>query len=202
MDLLNDNTSKEISRRDMLMNSGKVAAAAAMASLGLLQGTQKSDAYENTAATMYKYVKLDPRDVGQTTYENYFKRWCTSSVIAGFAENLKKKGVDLGRVTTVKGWFNASLTDENAKKFHINKVAAAWIDCDLYESTVPVLDFLTPRISVGTVLLFDDWRCFRNLPDYGEQKACREWLAKNPQITLHELFSFGWHGIAFTVGSC
>jgi len=119
-----------------------------------------------------------------------------------FKSNLEKKGVDLGRVTTVKGWFNASLTDENAKKFHINKVAAAWIDCDLYESTVPVLDFLTPRISVGTVLLFDDWRCFRNLPDYGEQKACREWLAKNPQITLHELFSFGWHGIAFTVGSC
>ena len=119
-----------------------------------------------------------------------------------FKINLKKSGVNLQKVSIVKGWFNQSLNNANAKKFNIDKIAAAWVDCDLYESTVPVLDFLTSRISVGTVILFDDWRCFRNLPDFGQQRACSEWLETNPQIKLYELFSFGWHGVAFTVGSC
>jgi O-methyltransferase len=119
-----------------------------------------------------------------------------------FTKKLSKKDVNLNKVTTVKGWFDQTLTEKNAQKYDINNVAAAWIDCDYYESTVSVLNFLTKRITVGSVLLFDDWRCYRNLPDFGEQRACREWLSVNPQIKLYELFSFGWHGIAFTVGSC
>lgn len=107
-------------------------------------------------------------------------------------------GQDLNRVVTVKGWFDQSLPIAT----HIGKCAAAWIDCDLYESTVPVLEFLTGRLSVGTVLLFDDWRCFRNLPQFGEQRACTEWLARNPQIKLREFISFGFHGQAFTVETC
>lgn len=43
---------------------------------------------------------------------------------------------------------------------------------------------------------------FRDLPDLGQQLACREWLERNPQIKIRELLSFGWHGIAFTVESC
>ena len=70
----------------------------------------------------------------------------------------------------------------------------------IYKSTVPVLRFITPYLSQGSVLLFDDWRCFRNLPDRGQQRACREWLQANPQIELHEFVSFGFHGKAFTVG--
>jgi hypothetical protein len=90
MNLIDDK--QEMSRRDMLINGGKVAAATAIATMGILHAGKKSDAYENPAAAAYKYIKLDPHAVAQSTYENYFKRWCTSSVIAGFAENLKKKG--------------------------------------------------------------------------------------------------------------
>jgi len=78
----------------------------------------------------------------------------------------------------------------------------AWIDCDLYDSTVPVLEYLAPRLTVGSVVVFDDWRCYRNHPDFGEQRACREWLQRNPRLSLRELLSFGWNGIAFTVASC
>ncbi len=119
-----------------------------------------------------------------------------------FEENLRKSNVDMSKVISIKGWFDQTLNDDTAKEFQIDKIAAAWIDGDLYESTVPVLNFLTSRISVGTIILFDDWRVFRNLPDYGEQRACKEWLAENPQISLREIFSFGHHGVAFTVASC
>jgi O-methyltransferase len=119
-----------------------------------------------------------------------------------FLEILRSKNLDLDRVLTVKGWFDQSLAPDSPATAAIGKVAAAWIDCDLYESTLPVLDFLSDRLSVGSVLLFDDWRCFRNLADFGEQRACREWLARNPQIKLNDFVSFGFHGRAFTVAAC
>ncbi len=82
-------TKEQISRRDVLINGGKLAAVAAITSLGALNGDGRADAYEFSST--FKYAKLDPHDVGQITYENYFKRWCTSSVVAGLVEPLRKK---------------------------------------------------------------------------------------------------------------
>ncbi|MDH4230995.1 MAG: C-GCAxxG-C-C family protein [Nitrospirota bacterium] len=79
---------KKLSRRDLIINGGKVAAGAAILSLGAVNAAKTAEAYEFTSE--YKYVKLDPKEVGQTTYENYFTKWCTSSVIAGLVESLKK----------------------------------------------------------------------------------------------------------------
>jgi O-methyltransferase len=117
-----------------------------------------------------------------------------------FIANLRSAGVDLNRVEVVKGWFDQTLYVPKAAAQNIEKIAAAWIDCDLYESTVPVLQYITSRLSVGAVILFDDWRCFRNLSDFGQQRACKEWMDANPHVRLRELFQFGWHGQAFSVG--
>lgn len=157
-----------------------------------------------------KFLALDsfeglPEPKGIDRLDNY-----TSGFFAGqfacdiddFKQNLAKSGVDLNRVTAIKGWFDQTLLPDTAPANEIRKVAAAWIDCDLYESTVPVLNFLTSRLSVGTVILFDDWRCYRNLADFGQQRACREWLQRNSQIKLNEFVDFGFHGKAFTVASC
>lgn len=105
------------------------------------------------------------------------------------------------RLIITKGWFDQTLTRETGRNIQLNKLACIWIDCDLYESTVPVLRFITPYLSVGTVILFDEWRSFRNLPDYGEQRACREWLEANPGLTLTEAISYGFQGLVFTVAS-
>jgi hypothetical protein len=118
-----------------------------------------------------------------------------------FMQNVHREGVDLERVVTIEGWYDDTLNEETRSAHRLDKLAFAWIDCDLYESTVPVLKFITPMLSVGTVLLFDDWRCFRNLPDFGQQRAVREWLAGNPGLAIGELMSFGWNGLAFTVVS-
>ena len=119
-----------------------------------------------------------------------------------FEENLRAQGIDMARVRIIEGWFQDTLSGQMATAVGIEKIAAAWVDGDLYESTVPVLRFLSHRLSVGSIVLFDDWRVFRNLPHRGEQRACTEWLKENPQISLRELFSFGHHGAAFTVASC
>lgn len=121
---------------------------------------------------------------------------------AQFEINLRKHDVDMQRVLMFKGWFDKTLTPGEPASNTVSKVAAAWIDCDLYESTVPVLNFLTSRLSIGAVLLFDDWRCYRNLPEFGQQRACSEWLDANPNIMLNEFVDFGFHGKCFTVASC
>ncbi|MCG2718374.1 MAG: methyltransferase, partial [Nanoarchaeota archaeon] len=69
--------------------------------------------------------------------------------------------------------------------------------CDLYESTVLVLDFITEYIQDGTIIIFDDWFSFRGNPNRGEQKAFKEWLKKNPSIKTTEFYRFGWHGNSF-----
>jgi O-methyltransferase len=129
-------------------------------------------------------------------YASNFHESEFSCSLESFMGNMREASVDLSRVVTVKGWFDQTL---KTGSHGIKKIAAAWIDCDLYESTVPVLEFLTPYLSSGSVIIFDDWRCYKNHPEFGEQRACREWLGRNPSIKLSELFSFGWNGIAFTV---
>ncbi|MDA8432855.1 MAG: C-GCAxxG-C-C family protein [Nitrospiraceae bacterium] len=80
---------EKLSRRNLLISGGKAAAGAAILSVAGLKAAKTADAYEFASA--YKYAKLDTKEVGQITYENYFNRWCTSSVVAGLVESLKKK---------------------------------------------------------------------------------------------------------------
>ena len=157
-----------------------------------------------------RFVALDsfeglpePKGIdAQDRYTSGFFKGQFACDVKQFENNLVDSGVDLNRVTVIRGWYDESLQPGNSQSSGIGKVAAAWIDCDLYESTIPVLEYLIPRLSVGTVLLFDDWRCYRNLADFGQQRACREWLERNPKISLNEFVDFGFHGQAFTVASC
>jgi O-methyltransferase len=140
-------------------------------------------------------------DAFQAYTSGFFKGQFACSEEA-FRANVLAAGLDPSRLRIVAGWFDQSLQPGNPKLDGIDAVAAAWIDCDLYESTVPVLEFLSGKLAVGTVLLFDDWRCFRNLADFGQQRAWREWLARHPQIKLNSFVDFGFHGQSFTVAAC
>ena len=117
-----------------------------------------------------------------------------------FLKNLQSWKADISKVVTVPGWFDKSLSPDGAKKLDIGKICCAWIDVDLYDSTVPILKFIKDRLPVGAVVVFDDWHCYRNLPRFGEQLACKEWLQDNPTVVLNDFISFGFHGKAFTVG--
>lgn len=49
------------------------------------------------------------------------------------------------------------------------------MDCDLYSSTVTVLEFIQGLIRKDTVLVFDDWYSFNEKDEFGEKRAFREW---------------------------
>jgi O-methyltransferase len=114
-----------------------------------------------------------------------------------FEGRLRRAGAPRDRVHIVEGFFDETLTPE--AEIPLERVAIAWVDCDLYSSTVPVLDYLTPRLSQGAILLFDDWFCFKGDPEKGEAKACAEWLQRNPEITLVPWRQYNWASQAFIV---
>ena len=113
-----------------------------------------------------------------------------------FEARLRRARVPAADVEIVEGFFDATLDPAVVEP---RQVAIAWVDCDLYASTVPVLDFLTGRLAQGAILLFDDWFCFKGDPTVGEAKACAEWLERNPGITLIPWRQFNWAGQAFIV---
>lgn len=113
---------------------------------------------------------------------------------AEFDATLRANRVPPGRVRVIEGFFTPEMPLPD-------QVAVAWIDCDLYESAVPVLDALTDRLVDGAVLAFDDWFTHRGRPDQGEQKACAEWLERNPAIGLIPWRDFHWAGKAFLVST-
>lgn len=83
-------------------------------------------------------------------------------------------------VRLVKGWFNDSIPiwlknnkTENIKFLHI--------DCDLYSSTSTILNLLNDKISLGTIIVFDDFYYWKSPLKYkywndGEYKALVEWV--------------------------
>jgi hypothetical protein len=116
-----------------------------------------------------------------------------------FTRNIAKLGVDLKNVAAVPGFYDKTLNGETKDKYKLQRAAIVMIDCDLYESTVPVLEFLTDLVGQGTILIFHDWFRFRASPNCGEQRACREWLERNPHLELVEFWREGPQTVSFVV---
>lgn len=101
---------------------------------------------------------------------------------ADFRRICESHGMPPDRLVTVKGFYDESLNEETRRRFEPGKAALVYVDCDLYASTVPVLDFVRHFLQRGTVIVFDDWNCFHGDPDKGERRAWSEFLVANPSL--------------------
>lgn len=104
-------------------------------------------------------------------------------------------GYDSQRVHFIKGWFDESLTDTLAVEQGMKSAAIVLVDCDLYQSTVPVLMFIAPLLQTGTIILFDDWGCFAD--DRGEKRAFREFLFVHPEWKANHFLEYNFNGDRF-----
>lgn len=112
-------------------------------------------------------------------------------------EGMFAAGIDLVRknvraderpsIVLVEGFFEESLVQEKAQS--VSEIAFARIDCDIYPPTVDCLNYLTSRLSHGSVLVFDDWSHSLN---QGETRAFAEWLPRVPDLEFEFLFYGLW----------
>jgi hypothetical protein len=121
---------------------------------------------------------------------------------AGGVENFHaacaQHGVPRDAYTTVEGFYNETLPaigDDGAPR----DIALAYVDCDLYSSTVTVLEFLRPRLKHGMIVAFDDWFCWSPTDVSGERAALHEFVLGNPQWRFYRYRNIHWSGLAFVV---
>ena len=119
--------------------------------------------------------------------------WRPGSCISPGKEAIRSiaiKYLPVERVQLYKGWFSETLyTTPPLLKF-----CCVHIDCDFYESTAQVLEFLfeTDRLSDGCIVLFDDFLESRGSKKLGQRRAWIECVEKYaPDYT-----DLGYYGIA------
>lgn len=124
---------------------------------------------------------------------------CFAVNIEKCIKNLESSGMRQSEYTLVSGFYSESLTATKLDELELKKAAFVFVDCDLYESTVPVLRFVLPLLHTGTIIAFDDWYALNCDPERGEQLALKQFLQHNPEIRLNDYLNFGWHGKSFVV---
>ncbi len=112
-----------------------------------------------------------------------------------FVAQCTRNGVPETAYTIVPGFFSDTLpTLKNP-----NDIAMAFIDCDMYSSTIDVLSFLKPRLKHGMILAFDDYYCYSSTQPAGEKQAFDEFMASMPEWTSIPYHDFHWAGASFII---
>jgi len=130
-----------------------------------------------------------PEIVGIDKTKNGFYKGQFSYSENKLKQNLESFGVSWSKTFVINGFFQDTLVSSTKKDYDMNKVSVALIDCDLYHSTVKVLEFLKDMLLDKSILIFDDWNCFGD-EKKGEQYAFNEFLKKNKEIRPTEFFSY------------
>ncbi|MBL8703521.1 MAG: hypothetical protein JNM30_01690 [Rhodospirillales bacterium] len=136
-----------------------------------------------------------------TTSVEIWKRGALTTTEGNFMKMVREHGHYADRVTTIKGFYDESLTPALRQKFldTENKVALVNVDCDLYESAVPVFKFLDPLMQEGTVIYIDDlFAGHTGSPNKGVARAFLEYQKKTRWRFVRHL-DIGWWGRSYIV---
>ena len=112
---------------------------------------------------------------------------------------LTRQRIPRADYTLVPGFYKDSLGDTAHRQLAGRTAAVVYVDCDLYESTIQVLNFLPPYLVNGTVLCFDDYYCYKAARTQGQQRAIAEFLAAHSDVTLLPYLPYGPTGHSFIV---
>ncbi len=116
-------------------------------------------------------------------------------------EKIVSAGLPFENVAIFAGLFSKTLNEPAlVSAMGDTKVAIAHIDCDLYSSAGDCLSFLDGRLTDGSIILFDDWFCYRGRPDHGVHKAFDEWCSQG-KYYISDYFTYSWAGRAFIINT-
>jgi hypothetical protein len=106
-----------------------------------------------------------------------------------FVGTVIEAGMPRDRLVTVKGFYDTTLTPKLATRFLPRLATIVYVDCDLYKSTVPVLNFILPFLQPGTIIAFDDWNCYLADPARGQRLAWQQFRVANPNLQFEPFYA-------------
>lgn len=168
----------------------------------------KKNAHENfeklTIKKNIRYFAFDsfeglPKEKNEDSKHSRFHEGRFKSSKDFFINACKLNNVDISKVFICEGFYENSLKQEFLNKHDLSKAAIVMIDCDLLSSTKLVLNFITPILQNGTIIIFDDWFTYKGMKNKGQQKAVTEWLAINKEVSLIEYAQYGKSQKSFIV---
>jgi len=115
---------------------------------------------------------------------------------AEFMELVRNHGIYLKNIETVTGFYSDSLTPSLQEKFTKEEapIALVTVDCDLYESAVPVFKFIEPLLQEGSIIYMDDlFVGTKGSPHKGVARAFLEFQEKSAWTFMRHL-DVGWWG--------
>jgi O-methyltransferase len=118
--------------------------------------------------------------------------------VEAFHSRCAAKGIPRDAYTTVEGFFADTLPPLGADGPPAD-IALAYVDCNLYSSTVTALEFLRPRLKHGMIVAFDDYFCWTASTVSGERMALHEFLTANPDWHFERYKDPTWGAVSYVV---
>jgi hypothetical protein len=105
--------------------------------------------------------------LGGNTYYGYIDR-----LLEVVKQNLRDAGLDLvaDNLECIPGLFDETL-------YPVGPIAFAHIDCDWYDSVKICIDRITPHMSKGGIIIFDDYSSYS-----GCRSAVNEWMERDSRF--------------------
>jgi hypothetical protein len=141
-----------------------------------------------------------PEPTNETSME-IWRRGALSTSETAFMDMIKAHGIYVDRVNTVKGFYLESLSQALQSKYinSARKLALVNVDCDLYESAVPVFNFIDPLLQEGSIIYIDDlFAGHKGNPHRGVARAFVEWQNRSRWKVIRHL-EVSWYGRSYIV---
>ena len=116
-----------------------------------------------------------------------------------FMELMRTHGLYLDQIRIIPGFYDLSLNADLTRSLEEETRKASFIclDCDLYESAVPVFIFIEKFLQEGSIVYIDDyWTGYRGNPNQGVSRAFNEHQERSGW-KYAEYLSVGWAGKSF-----
>ena len=115
-----------------------------------------------------------------------------------FKELCSLNGLPAHEYEVVPGFYDVTLEGRDGRAEPRN-ICLAYVDCDMYSSTVSVLRFLVPRLKHGMIVAFDDYHNWSSEQMSGERRALQEAFRDHPDWDFVPYVQYGYSGESFVV---
>lgn len=133
-------------------------------------------------------------------YHPGWKKGKMATSVEDFIATCRQTGIPDDRIKVVAGFYEDTLAGKPLDDPRLpSDIALAFVDCDLYSSTISVLEFLLPRLKNGMILAFDDYFAFSDRTLSGNRQAMLDVFGDDVAFRLLPYVQFGWHGMSFIV---